>query len=105
MRRRYLSWVLTVAGLGVVGYYVHAAGVGNLVSAFSTMGWYLLVLLVAGPLLAGYGTALRYFVPVIIATLPAAMCLAALHLGNNGATGRVLGMLPIIAGLRKLLSA
>lgn len=69
--------------------------------ALACLTGYLLVLLIAGPLLAGYGTALRYFVPVIIAATPAALCLAALHL-NIGASKPLrmgLAALPLIAGL------
>lgn len=62
---------------------------------------YLLVLLVAGPLLAGYGTVLRYFIPIIIAVLPAALCLSGLHFARAGSrrAAMALGVLPLIIGL------
>jgi hypothetical protein len=77
------------------------SAVAILAMALTGVCGYLLTLLVVAPMLAGYGHAMRYFVPVVIATVPAALCLAALHLQNPAAGRRslVLGVLPVLAGL------
>jgi hypothetical protein len=55
---------------------------------------YLTMLLVFGPLLAGYGTALRHFLPVLIGTAPAVLILAT-WLGH----GRIAFMLSLLVTL------
>jgi hypothetical protein len=59
---------------------------------------YLLMLHLGGPLLAGYGQALRYSIPVLIAAVPAALCLAALHL-MHGRPGRLARAAPPVIAL------
>lgn len=42
---RYLGWALTLAGVGIIVYYVNKLGLDSLVSALRSMGWGLAVLL------------------------------------------------------------
>lgn len=105
------SGAMVIMVLGVVAVWRHLGdrkdqSMRRSAAAFVAMALacligYLFILLVAGPLLAGYGTALRYFIPVIIAALPAALCLSGLHLAGREPrrVSVALGVLPLAAGL------
>ncbi len=56
------------------------SAMGTIAAAAATVTAYLVIIHLGGPYLAGANTALRYFIPVIVAAVPAILCLAALHL-------------------------
>ena len=60
---------------------------------------YAVLLVVLGPLLAGYGTSVRYFAPLAIGIVPMVCGLAALHVANTGSSPLVRIMLPLALAL------
>ncbi|MEE8099768.1 MAG: hypothetical protein V3T13_07520 [Hyphomicrobium sp.] len=67
--------------LGVAGdRAMSISAMGTIAAAAATVIGYLVIIYLGGPYLWGANTALRYFIPVIVAAVPAILCLAALHL-------------------------
>ena len=56
------------------------SGMGTIAAVAATVTAYLVNIYLGGTYLWTVGTALRYFIPIIVAALPAFLCLAALHL-------------------------
>lgn len=80
---------------------VRISAMAMIATGVAVAAGYFAIIQLGGPLLVGYAHALRYFIPVLIASVPAMLCLAALHLRSAGAPRRdlVWASPPVIVAL------